>query len=321
MRRGRGSDYDFIVRLTGGRDSTFALYYMTKVAKARVVAYTWDHGMHRSGALANIENAISATGVPHVMHNFFDSHEDCIEHFRVGLESLAAPCRVCFNSTRWGAFLTAFRRGIPFLITGHSEGQIGGEHEVGLRPWKMPPNPWLEGISAQPEQVSRFLEYMSRGNPRIAHVLECRIFEPLIQYLQEVPKDEWPKDIPLANWINWSDAETTDRLLEKEVGYRPASNTIVHTNCELEPLRGYLERKQGVRRIQFELSEFVRSGVITKEKGLEELRKLGMTEEPSPEVLRLIERLGVDRDKFERETSPDRLSGELRHELKRWKLF
>jgi tRNA(Ile)-lysidine synthase TilS/MesJ len=42
LHQGKGK-YDVMVPLTGGKDSSFVLYYMTKVLRVRVLAFTWNN--------------------------------------------------------------------------------------------------------------------------------------------------------------------------------------------------------------------------------------------------------------------------------------
>jgi hypothetical protein len=309
--RGRGAKADVMLRLTGGRDSTFGLYYLAMVAKARVLAYTWDNGFHRDGALRNIENAIRITGVEHVMDRFFDSPEENRQYFRAGLEALAAPCRVCFHSSKFGAYLAAFERDVPLIVTGHSEGQIERAGDALRIPF------FLTAFAESPQLGFAYADAIGRVNQEVATKIRKRVLEPLLKHLEQTDRTKWPREIPLSYWVNWQDSGKTDELLGRTLGYAPASDTIAHTNCTLEPLRGYVEDKQGVLRIRQEMAVFVRNGTVSRAEALQQLQKLGMGGPRPAIVSEFASSVGITVDEFEAASASEKVSPVL----KRWGLF
>ena len=55
--RAENSDFDIGLFYTGGKDSTYLLYYLSKVLKLRVIAMTWEIPFMSKSAKSSIENA------------------------------------------------------------------------------------------------------------------------------------------------------------------------------------------------------------------------------------------------------------------------
>ena len=55
--KSKKSRFDIAVFYTGGKDSTYLLYYLSKVVKLRVLALTWEIPYMSSCAKESIENA------------------------------------------------------------------------------------------------------------------------------------------------------------------------------------------------------------------------------------------------------------------------
>jgi len=64
--RGKGKQYDCIVPISGGRDSSFVLHQMIKKYKMRVIALTVDSGAIRPEGYRNIERITQVLNVNHV---------------------------------------------------------------------------------------------------------------------------------------------------------------------------------------------------------------------------------------------------------------
>ncbi|MEW6079440.1 MAG: hypothetical protein AB1724_16660, partial [Thermodesulfobacteriota bacterium] len=53
----KGSRYDCLVTLSGGRDSSYVLYYAVKVLGLNTLALNYDNGFRHPQALANMKTA------------------------------------------------------------------------------------------------------------------------------------------------------------------------------------------------------------------------------------------------------------------------
>ena len=55
-KKGSNSKYDCVVGVSGGRDSTFLLYYIKKILKLRPLAVHYDNGFDSDTSVSNILN-------------------------------------------------------------------------------------------------------------------------------------------------------------------------------------------------------------------------------------------------------------------------
>lgn len=63
--KNKNAEYDALVPLSGGKDSTYILHLAVNIYKLRVMAMTYDNGLFSQFAKDNIERAIQITGVKH----------------------------------------------------------------------------------------------------------------------------------------------------------------------------------------------------------------------------------------------------------------
>ena len=56
-------EYDCLVPFSGGKDSTFTLWYLAKVKKLKVLAVRFNHNFLRDQVLENSEKALKKLGV------------------------------------------------------------------------------------------------------------------------------------------------------------------------------------------------------------------------------------------------------------------
>lgn len=61
--------YDCLIPLSGGKDSTYALYLATKVYKLRALAVTLDNGYLTNPAKDNIRNALANCDADHIFYH------------------------------------------------------------------------------------------------------------------------------------------------------------------------------------------------------------------------------------------------------------
>ena len=74
---GRGGNYDCVVPLSGGKDSTYILYSAVRDLGLRVIAVNYDSGYQSDEGRDNVRNACEALGVEAVL-----LPEDVLEELR-----------------------------------------------------------------------------------------------------------------------------------------------------------------------------------------------------------------------------------------------
>lgn len=118
-RQRRRGDYDCLMLLSGGKDSTYALCRLVDMG-ARVMAFTLDNGYLSDGAKANIRRVTDQLGVPHV----FGTTPAMNAIFVDSLERHSNVCNGCFKTLYTLGARLAREKGIPLVVTGLSRGQF-----------------------------------------------------------------------------------------------------------------------------------------------------------------------------------------------------
>ena len=62
----QNAEYDCLIPLSGGKDSTYALYVCDKIYNLKCLCITFDNGFLSDYARKNIKNAINATRADHI---------------------------------------------------------------------------------------------------------------------------------------------------------------------------------------------------------------------------------------------------------------
>jgi amino acid adenylation domain-containing protein len=114
-----GGEYDCLHLLSGGKDSTYALYQLVERGW-RVHALTLDNGFTSDGAKDNIRRSIADLGISHE----FVTTAAMNEIFRDSLDRYANVCNGCYKTIYTLAVARAHELGIPVIVTGLSRGQF-----------------------------------------------------------------------------------------------------------------------------------------------------------------------------------------------------
>jgi 3'-phosphoadenosine 5'-phosphosulfate sulfotransferase (PAPS reductase)/FAD synthetase len=298
--RGRGKKYDFMVPLSGGKDSSFVLYYLTKVCKARVLAFTWDSGLIREAAWQNIKATTKALGVDHQVFTFADQKTMQSFH-RANFKAFGTIC-YCVVYYYLAAIPAAFELDIPLIVTGFSEGQRDKDHS-----FRLPQNQECvkQAQKLHKDWSNLFSMSLKKYEPQHATEILHKIMGPLGACVNKEKKNDWPKFLPLANYMNWLKRPDLFEVMKKEINYQKAADQISHTSCDIESVRGYQEHMRnanGIDTLENEISIFVRDGIMTREEALEELETLGHGQKPVKEIEAYAQFLGITLEEFDRHT-------------------
>ncbi|NNF53741.1 MAG: amino acid adenylation domain-containing protein [Acidimicrobiales bacterium] len=210
--RARG-DYDVIHLLSGGKDSTYALYRLVSMG-ARVYALTLDNGFISDTAKENVRRAVRALGVSHE----FVTVAGMNEIFRDSLERYSNVCNGCYKTIYTVALERADKLGIPAIVTGLSRGQF---FETRLVPGL---------FSAERFDPAAIDEAVDEAR-RVYHSMPDAVSENLdVEFLRDGRVLEQVKFIDFFRYIDVELSEMYQALEESGTWQRP-SDTGRSTNC------------------------------------------------------------------------------------------
>lgn len=115
----RTGPYDCILLYSGGKDSTYVLYKLLEMG-ARVLAYTFDNGYISEAAFRNIDRVVAELKVDHIV----GTAKDMPRIFLDGLNEDCSVCIGCFKALRILSTRLACEKGIPYVVSGLSRGQM-----------------------------------------------------------------------------------------------------------------------------------------------------------------------------------------------------
>ena len=125
--RGKAKDYDCLVSLSGGKDSSYLAYLMKNEYGLRVLTFTIDMGFMNDTALKNVKRVVSRLDVDHIIYK---PHEGFYNKMFAYLfthmsEEGAVPsiCYVCGPVTDGITLKAAVEKGIPLILHGYGPNQ------------------------------------------------------------------------------------------------------------------------------------------------------------------------------------------------------
>lgn len=108
--------YDCLIPLSGGKDSTYALYLCSQVYGLKCLCVTFDNGFLSEYARKNIQNAIRISGADHMF--FSINRSTLLELFEIFLIKCGNFCPACMRGIRVSVEKAAKMFRIPLVISG-----------------------------------------------------------------------------------------------------------------------------------------------------------------------------------------------------------
>ncbi len=272
--RGRGRPYDIVVGVSGGRDSTYALYTAVRLG-LRPLAVHFDNGWNSDIAVSNIRSATTKLGVD--LHTVVADWEEFkalqIAFLRASVSDAEIPTDVAIHGT---LHRVAAAEGVRTLVFAHSF------RTEGIMPlgWT-----YMDG---------RYIDSVRKafGQARLRTVPNFTLKDFL--YYTFVRRIE---ALPILNYRRYEHAEV-DRILAAELDWKYYGGHHHESYYTHFFQSYYLPRKFGIDKRKIEYSALVRSGQMARAAALEELRQVSYPFEE--ELVRyVIHKLGLGTAEFD----------------------
>lgn len=122
--KAKGNDYDCIVPISGGKDSTFQLHVITKVYGMRALAVTFSHNWFTETGKYNLQNALEKFNVDHIV---FTPNRNLVNRLaRESLVKIGDACWHCHSGVGAFTMQIAVKFNISLLIWGESAADLTG---------------------------------------------------------------------------------------------------------------------------------------------------------------------------------------------------
>ncbi|MDD2983060.1 MAG: hypothetical protein PHQ74_06700 [Crocinitomicaceae bacterium] len=294
--------YDCVVGFSGGRDSTYLLWYVVKVLKLRPLAVFSDDLFIPEIALENIASTCKILGVDlrAIKHN---NLKRCIKHHLNAWIKRPVPESLMFINVgeRIGyerlVELEAIKEGVKLIWGGRTPIQEEEKYKAELIKFSQSP-----GRQGKVDWIMGYLKQVIL-NPSLAANLFCL----KVQY-QEFMVGKWKKKLILKNnltiihpfydYVHWKEDEIENLLFNDLQWKVPEGKTNTSRfGCEVDSLRQYLfYRTLGYNDTNVDLSYLIRDGQITREAAKLKLEEsLDFSEEY---IVYILNKAGVKGEKF-----------------------
>ncbi len=253
------TDYDVLLCYSGGKDSTYTLFLLSRVYKLKVLAYTVDNGFVPSRTYENIRNVCESLDVDHVL--FKPRFGLLRKIFRAGLlkrcqyasktlERASTVCTYCTGIVKYSALKLAVEKGIPMVAFGWSPGQAPTSSSI------------------------------MRLNPAMIKSMQSVLFGPMRKIVKSdmsaymLPESFFNSvnDPPvLVHPLGFSDYNEKAILgrIQKFGWVKPKDTEMNATNCLLNPIADLAHmKKHGFHPYVLEIAALVREGYMPRREGL-----------------------------------------------------
>ncbi len=303
--RKKKCDYDALVPLSGGKDSTYILHLAVNVYKLRVLAMTYDNGLFSPLALDNIQQAIKITNVKHIVCKP-DAEVQKKIYKNMFLNS-GDICGACDIGTKANILKVAHDYSVPIILYGTSP---------------------LEEDSFIPDSIqdiARFKYILKKAKDLTRKEINDFLIYPnlnlfLLSYYKKT--GNFGKEVrPLFYIDNPTDKEMGD-IITKELNWKDDNSREYskHFDCIAEPLTNYVRNKiYGHERRICQYSNMVRRNEIPREKALELYKTDNITSKPN-NYMEVLKYLNITEEDLQRVITIPKLKYE-KHTSKTNRLF
>ena len=267
-------DIDCLHLLSGGKDSTYALYQLVERGW-RVHALTLDNGFIAEGAKENVRRSIADLGITHE----FVTTDAMNEIFRDSLDRYSNVCQGCYKTIYTFAVARAKEMGIPVIVTGLSRGQFFETRLV--------PHQFEQGRFDPDEIDATVLEAR-----RVYHHTADAVTE-LLPEQRVFDDDSIFEQVEFLDYYRYVDVDLAElyRFLEERAPWVRPADTGRSTNCLINVAGIQVHRaERGFHNYAEPYSWDVRLGHKTRHEALEELDD----EVDDAEVVRLLAEVGYE---------------------------
>lgn len=242
---GKGRDYDCVVGVSGGVDSTYTLYQAVRLG-LRPLAVHFDNGWNSEIAVHNIENATRILGVTLETHvaDWDDFRRLQISFLRASTSDAEIPTDMAISAV---LLKTAAKLGLHYVLSGHSFRAEG----IVPRDWTYFDGRYISAVHKQ------FSGSAKTSIPNLSlPVLVWYMFGRRIQLL------------PFLNNMEY-DKKSAAEVIAREVGWQDYGGHH-HESVYTHFFQSYLlPRKFGIDKRKLGLSARIRSGKMTRQEALD----------------------------------------------------
>jgi hypothetical protein len=277
--------YDCLIPLSGGKDSTYALYLATRVYKLKTLAVSLDNGYLSNPAKDNIRNALLSCNADHVYYSVNKANSN--ELFKIFVKQTGDFCNACMRGINYAIEFTTKAFKIPLVIKGSGRRvqYISQIKEV----TSLNTASYFANVIKN-NQVNNQFSHFSRNK----HSLELQKIIGGIADIFRIRRTSLmrfiPQHIGLYDYIYKPYPEII-KILKEEMGWSDGSGKAEHLDCELHDVPFYKDtmRIPNISKNTFYYSGLIRQGIMTREEAMKREEYDLTTINPPEELLKFLD--------------------------------
>jgi N-acetyl sugar amidotransferase len=249
-----GNNYDCIVPISGGKDSTWQMHVLVKECGMKPLAVTFSHNWFSKTGWYNLMNGLEKFGIDHVM--FTPSRNLVNKCAKRSVETIGDACWHCHAGVAAFVLKMAVAYKIPLIVWGESTAEHG------------------RATYDKPDKFDR--DYFLRVSAKFTNEqFACEYLSLRDLFPFEVPSIEECESlngIHLGDYLYWDTEKQVD-FIKKEYGWKGtqvegAYKDYKSVECSMAGIHDFLcYLKRGYGRATIQASEDVRAGLMTREEG------------------------------------------------------
>lgn len=289
-----GEKYDVVVPLSGGKDSTYILWYAHKVLKLRTIALNYDSGLQSELSKENIRNACEILKVPLIVKTVNYKRQTAMLRsiLRIGeaVNGYFHVCGNCETGIRTSAVSVALEYNVPFILHGDDPFSVasGAPSFIGSRVFL---SKLLKNKKAIPRVIYHLANYLIRSVLQ-QHEMGLSLRQCFKHLLSPIT---WPEDkvevVHFYQYVPWKPSESINTI-KTEVGWKAPEGKDSRFDCRVHCFQNHhWAREVKISHDGFMRAAQLRWGIGDKEKAIidEEYTQTHMEEE----CKQMIEELGI----------------------------
>ena len=256
-------EYDCLCMLSGGKDSTAALYYIKERYKLNPLVFTFNHGFVPQEHLESAQKTVEKLGVDWIyFHTPF--MKDMFKKI-VQTKSKVVICPVCSLWYMLKTYEIAALFDVPIIISGWTKGQTTGGRRSVLSKCACDQNP--EEFTSMARATKEFMDKHVRTDPKY------RDFPRTMDEVLKIAKKKYKsKAIVLSpHWFVRGGPDEYVPLIKDKLDwdYPVRSYPKKSTNCDMNFLATKLSIKNyGYSVYHIEMANMIRMGLTTRQEAL-----------------------------------------------------